>query len=94
MAKNSELIYRQQGIFLKKRRGWLAVSVNLIPVKKDRGRKWPQLENALTIWIDYANQSNYTVGYYTRRINFRQHKKVLNCQLTKNKLRLRNNNII
>ena len=55
-----------------------AVGINSTSVKRDRGSEWPQLENALAIWIDHANQSNHTITGailcqkaidYARRLN-------------------------
>ena len=39
---------------LKGKERWLAISESQESVKKFRGSKWPQLENALRIWVDNA----------------------------------------
>ena len=72
--------------------------------KRDRRSEWPQLKNALTIWIDHANQSNYTITgaiLLPKKqlimpgdlilMDFRRHRILLNCYRLRNKLRLRNN---
>jgi len=84
-TKTNEEIGKEFGIgkstvgdILKEKAKWLAVGLNATPVKRDRGSEWPQLENALAIWIDHANQSNYTITGtilcqkakdYARRLN-------------------------
>ncbi|CAH1768634.1 9720_t:CDS:2, partial [Entrophospora sp. SA101] len=60
------------------------------PLKKENVKgEWPQLENALTIWIDHANRANHTINGaiicqkaidYARKLDingFQHHKKVL-----------------
>jgi predicted DNA-binding protein YlxM (UPF0122 family) len=39
---------------LKEKERWLAISESQGSVKKFRGPKWPQLENALSLWVDNA----------------------------------------
>jgi len=39
---------------LKEKRHWLSISESQENVKKFRGPKWPQLEDALGLWVDNA----------------------------------------
>src|SRR5215216_101909 len=39
---------------LKEKERWLAITESQGNVKKFRGSKWPQLENALSLWVDNA----------------------------------------
>ncbi len=39
---------------LKEKERWLAISESQEHIKKFRGPKWPQLENALGLWVDNA----------------------------------------
>jgi len=40
---------------------WLAITESSGATKRDRGGEWPQLEEALAIWIDNANRANNTI---------------------------------
>ena len=39
---------------MKEKRRWLSISESQENVKKFRGPKWPQLEDALGLWVDNA----------------------------------------
>ncbi|CAH1770631.1 9847_t:CDS:1, partial [Entrophospora sp. SA101] len=49
------------GIFKEKTR-WIAIDADSDIIKKrERVGEWPQLEDALAIWIDNANRANCTI---------------------------------
>ncbi|PKK55696.1 hypothetical protein RhiirC2_651795, partial [Rhizophagus irregularis] len=39
---------------LKEKERWLSITESQGSIKKFRGPKWPQLENALSLWVDNA----------------------------------------
>ncbi|PKY56658.1 hypothetical protein RhiirA4_330694, partial [Rhizophagus irregularis] len=39
---------------LKEKERWLSITESQENIKKFRGPKWPQLENALNLWVDNA----------------------------------------
>jgi hypothetical protein len=50
------------GDIIKEKEKWLAITESSAATKKrDRGSEWPQLEEALAIWIDNANRANHTI---------------------------------
>src|SRR5688572_1517566 len=51
------------GDILKNKDKWLAVAENstVANKKRDRGGEWPQLEEALLIWVNLANEANCTI---------------------------------
>jgi DNA-binding Lrp family transcriptional regulator len=61
------------GDIIREREKWLLITESSTDVnkKRDRGGEWPQLEEALAIWIDNANRANHTIA------GFIIHKKVL-----------------
>jgi len=52
------------GDIVKEKEKWLAVTEDSADAtkKRDRGGEWPQLEDALAIWIDNANRANHTIN--------------------------------
>jgi hypothetical protein len=51
------------GDILREKVRWLAIDADSDTIKKrERKGEWPQLENALTIWIDHANRANRTIN--------------------------------
>ena len=49
---------------MQEKEKWLAITEGSADAikKRDRGGEWPQLEDALAIWIDNANRANHTVN--------------------------------
>jgi hypothetical protein len=63
IAELFEISKSTVGDILKNRDKWLAVTENSTDAnkKRDRGGEWPQLEEALLIWVNLANEANHTV---------------------------------
>nr|CAG8459407.1 1231_t:CDS:2 [Entrophospora candida] len=51
------------GDILNEKEKWLAIAENSTDAnkKRNRGGEWPQLEEALAIWVNLANEANHTV---------------------------------
>jgi transposase len=69
-TKTNEQISKEFGIgkttvgdIIREKEKWLAINADSDAIKKrDRKSEWPQLEDALTIWIDHANRTSHTVN--------------------------------
>jgi len=49
------------GDILRNKDKWLAVTESDANRKCDHGGEWPQLEEALVIWVNLANEANHTI---------------------------------
>jgi len=51
------------GDIIKEKEKWLAIAENSMDAnkKRNRGGEWPQLEEALAIWVNLANEANHAV---------------------------------
>ena len=51
------------GDIIKEKEKWLAIAENSMDANKkhNRGGEWPQLEEALAIWVNLANEANHAV---------------------------------
>lgn len=51
------------GDIINEKEKWLAIAENSTDAnkKRNRGGEWPQLEEALAIWVNLANEANHTV---------------------------------
>lgn len=49
------------GDILRNKDKWLTVTESDANRKRDRGGEWPQLEEALVIWVNLANKANHTI---------------------------------
>jgi predicted DNA-binding protein YlxM (UPF0122 family) len=63
IAELFEISKSTVGDILQNKDKWLAVAENSADANKKRDRRceWPQLEEALLIWINLANEANHTV---------------------------------
>lgn len=63
IAELFEISKSTVGDILNNKEKWLAVAENSADANKKRGRggEWPQLEEALLIWVNLANEANHTV---------------------------------
>src|SRR4051794_26181261 len=69
-TKTYEVIGKKFGIgkstvgdVLGEKEKWLAITESSIDAnkKRSRGGDWPQLEEALAIWVNLANEANHTI---------------------------------
>ncbi|CAG8674449.1 2080_t:CDS:2, partial [Paraglomus occultum] len=69
-TKSYEEIGRKFGIgkstvgdIIKEKEKWLAITESSINAnkKRNRGGEWPQVEEALAIWVNLANEANQSV---------------------------------
>ena len=69
-TKSYEEIGRKFGIgestvgdIIKEKEKWLAITESSINAnkKRNRGGEWPQVEEALAIWVNLANEANHTI---------------------------------
>jgi|GraSoiStandDraft_36_1057302.scaffolds.fasta_scaffold45747_1 hypothetical protein len=51
------------GDIIREKEKWLAVTESSTDAnkKRNRGCEWPQLEEALAIWVNLANEANHTI---------------------------------
>ena len=51
------------GDILRTKEKWLSIAEKTIAANKKRDREceWPNIENALVMWINFANRANHTV---------------------------------